>query len=117
MKETSQERPWLPRFEIATGKYADQTSWNSFLEDFDNDNDKKWQSQKKRDNLQEDFDRLLIAIGLPAEREPELEEKEEEEIKIIGKIHEMLWADADKFYTKNICVNLQWKLSYAKKLV
>ena len=40
--------------------------------------------------MQEDFDRLLIAIGLPAEREPELEEKEEEEIKIIGKIHEML---------------------------
>ena len=44
---------------------------------------------------QEDFDRLLIEIGLPLEKQPELEEEEEEEIKIIGKIHEMLWNRGD----------------------
>ena len=68
---------------------------NRSLEEFDNDKDKYNDSEKYNDNLcQEDFDRLLIEIGLPQEKQPELEE-EEEEIKIIGKIHEMLWNRGD----------------------
>ena len=49
------------------------------------------EKQKQKNCFQDDFDRLLIALGLPQERQSELEEEGgEEEIKIIGKIHELL---------------------------
>ena len=74
----------------------DKESYNRSQEDFDNDKDKYNDKYKYKYNIcQEDFDRLLIAIGLPPEKQPELEQ-EEEEIKIIGKIHEMLWNRGDR---------------------